>query len=128
MRLQFPILTSVSLHPGGQSITVNHYYESHYKLNESCERKLTASECPRPGAVEHIHTQYQHSTESGDVGAMSARFQYVKFAFDCTTFQCVLHIDDVEYFENNGHNGQLAQWTLEGAGGGWETIVSFGVA
>ena len=29
---------------------------------------------------------------------------------------------------NNGHNGQMARYTPEGAGGGRETIVSFGVA
>ena len=43
------------------------FNESHYKHNDyinSCERK----QCPHPGAVEHIHI----STESGNVGAMSA--------------------------------------------------------
>ena len=34
MRTWFPVLASCNLHAGGWSITVIHYYESHYEPNE----------------------------------------------------------------------------------------------
>ena len=41
-------------------------------------------ECPRTGAVEHIHTSISVPTESGDVGTMSAfkQVRYVIATFD----------------------------------------------
>ena len=53
MKLLFPVLTSVILHAGELSITINHYYDSHYKHKTM---PLTALECQNPGAVKHIHT------------------------------------------------------------------------
>ena len=104
---------------------VSYHYDSHYKHNEIRAQKkqcpLTALESPHPGAIAHIHTISVPLNWATLVQCLhESSFVTVLHTSACCT------LDDIFWILMP----IMLRWSLDsrGAGGGWETIVSLGMA
>ena len=70
--------------------------------------RLTASECPHPGAVKHIHTI---SVPLNQATLALCLLLHKSSTFGTALCTCCTLVDDIadDIQSNNGHNGQMVQ-------------------